>query len=251
MHTLDCIHEGRLHRKGGCPCPLAPRPGLAMPKSAGEWRSEACCGSRRRSSPSVFRPASCRQPPRPSRPPTRSTSRPRSTRARRCSPARRTPSRPQPVAFDPTKNMLQAHLRRRRGRRRRLVLVRPDPGPAVPERRPASGAADPRPRRSTCTPTTPRHSASRPGPGERRRRVRLPPAATTGTVANLYTIAISGRDADRDDRPADPVPELLHGAYSPAPACRCAEKKFITYNNVAVTELTRHQHRRRRRRPGR
>jgi hypothetical protein len=64
---------------------------------------------------------------------------------------------------------------------------------------------------------------------------RQPP--TTGAPQSLYTIAVSGATVTEDTAQRVQYPSYFSGVYT-AGALRIAERKFITYDNVAVTALT-------------
>jgi hypothetical protein len=64
---------------------------------------------------------------------------------------------------------------------------------------------------------------------------RQPP--TTGAPQSLYTIAVSGTTVTENTAQRVQYPSYFSGVYSTG-ALSTAEKKFITYNNVAVTDLT-------------
>ncbi len=64
---------------------------------------------------------------------------------------------------------------------------------------------------------------------------RQPP--TTGTPRSLYTLAVSGDPLAEDTARRVQYPSHYTAVFN-RPGLRVAEKKFITYNNVAVTELT-------------
>ena len=63
---------------------------------------------------------------------------------------------------------------------------------------------------------------------------RQPP--TTGAPRSLYTIAVSGATVTEVTAQRVQYPSYFSGVYT-AGALNIAEKKFITYNNVAVTDL--------------
>ena len=60
---------------------------------------------------------------------------------------------------------------------------------------------------------------------------------TTGAARSLYTIAISGDPLVEDTTQREQYPSYFSATFT-RPGLSVAEKKFITYNNVAVTDLT-------------
>ena len=60
---------------------------------------------------------------------------------------------------------------------------------------------------------------------------------TTGAARSLYTIAVSGDPLVEDTTQREQYPSYFSAAFDRT-GLSVAEKKFITYNNVAVTDLT-------------
>ena len=119
------------------------------------------------------------------------------------------PVPPEPVAFDPTENVLQEIYRRRPRRRRRVVLDRSDPrAPGRRQRRQRALHQGPRALHvhAFAERARLRRAGDRSEPG--RRRLRLPRADRGGGDEPLHGHR-RGRDARRGHRAAQAVPEPL------------------------------------------
>ena len=143
-----------------------------------------------------------------------------------------TPVPAPPAAYDPTQNMLQAiynaDLAAGGTRSGSTASWLGRSSPATPRPCIPAGVA------STCTPTRRARSAS---PAATRTASDPPVRHRTVHDGDLR------RHPDRDHVRAGAVPELLDATFT-ATGLSVRQRKFITDNNVAVTYLTHHQHRR-------